>query len=447
MAAVKEALNKREEKSVSTESILTLAECVLKNNIFEHNGKFFKQKQGTAIGTKMAPSYAILFMGDLEEKILDRGECKPSIWWRYIDDIFCIWEHGEDKLKEFLDYLNSCHPSIKFTAEYSRDKVNFLDVQVIRKDNKLITDLYVKPTDTHQYLDASSCHVYHSKKSIPFSQALRLNRICSEPSFFDKRCNQLESWLKERGYSDKLIRQQVLKARQFPREGLLYKENNNIKKDTLTFNITYHPAFAKIKNILNNIHLLLTPDAEHRKVFSTVPIVGFKKGKSLKEFLVRAKVAPLLDNSVKGSKGCGKRRCDVCNFLENTNIFSDKNKENTYNIRSDLNCDSNNVVYLVNCKQCKIQYVGSTSTKFRTRFNNYKSAHKRYLSNKKINQINFHSHYEQKGHSGISDWMVTLIDKAEDVNSLRRKEMFWQYKLNTFAPFGLNECEVSINVT
>ena len=92
---------------------------------------------------------------------------KPLVWWRYIDDIFMIWQHGEDKLKKFLKILNSCYPTIRFTAEYSLDKGNFLDVEVIRRGNKLLTDLYIKLTDTHQYLEFSSCHVYHSKKSIP----------------------------------------------------------------------------------------------------------------------------------------------------------------------------------------------------------------------------------------------------------------------------------------
>ena len=87
-------------------------------------------------------------------------------------------QHGEETLKEFFKILNSCHPKIKFTAEYSLDKVNFLDVEVIRSGNKLLTDLYIKPTDTHQYLEFSSCHVYHSKKSIPYSHAFRFNKIC-----------------------------------------------------------------------------------------------------------------------------------------------------------------------------------------------------------------------------------------------------------------------------
>ena len=94
-------------------------------------------------------------MGYLEDRILNSFVEKPLVWWRYIDDIFMIWQHGEEKLTETY----------------------FLDVEVIRSGHKLLIDLYIKPTDTHRYLEFSSCHVYHSKKSIPYSQALRFNRI------------------------------------------------------------------------------------------------------------------------------------------------------------------------------------------------------------------------------------------------------------------------------
>ena len=100
LEALKAALDGREDKSLSTETLLDLAECVLKNNVFEHNNTYFKQKQGTAIGTKMAPSYAILFMAYIENQILESSVLQPLVWWRYIDDIFLIWQHGEANLKK-----------------------------------------------------------------------------------------------------------------------------------------------------------------------------------------------------------------------------------------------------------------------------------------------------------------------------------------------------------
>ena len=87
-------------------------------------------------------------------------------------------------------------------AEWPQTSINFLDLTVSLIGRKVTTDLYVKPTDSHEYLHSSSCHPYHYKKGIPYSQALRLNRICSDPSSFDRRCNDLEKWLIERGYSE-----------------------------------------------------------------------------------------------------------------------------------------------------------------------------------------------------------------------------------------------------
>ena len=112
---------------------------------------------------------------------------------------FLIWQQGEEKLKEFLDILNRYHPSIKFTSKYFREQIDFLNVEIIKEGNRLLTDVLIKSTETHQYLHATSCHAYHSKKSIPYSQALRFNRICSKNQFFDKRCNDLEVWFKNRG--------------------------------------------------------------------------------------------------------------------------------------------------------------------------------------------------------------------------------------------------------
>ena len=86
------------------------------------------------------------------------------------------------------------------------------------------TDLYVKPTDSHQHLKSSSCHPFHYKKGIPYSQALRLNRICSETNSFDKCCNDLEIFPLERGCSSKFVRKEMLRARKTPRNELLDQE-------------------------------------------------------------------------------------------------------------------------------------------------------------------------------------------------------------------------------
>ena len=110
------------------------------------------------------------------------------------------------------------HPTIKFTAEWSKTSITFLDVTVSLVAGVIETGFYVKPTDSHQYLQSRSCHSFHCKEGIPFSQALRLNCICSETNSFDKRCNDLERFPLERGYSSKFVRKEILRARKIPRK-------------------------------------------------------------------------------------------------------------------------------------------------------------------------------------------------------------------------------------
>ena len=88
------------------------------------------------MGTPMAPAYANLFMGDLEEKLLAQFALKPYLWWRYTDDIFMVWTHGEDKFEDFINDINSLHSTIKFTHEFSKSHIPFLDVTVSLDNNK-----------------------------------------------------------------------------------------------------------------------------------------------------------------------------------------------------------------------------------------------------------------------------------------------------------------------
>ena len=106
-------------------------------------------------------------------------------WWRYADDIFAVRTHDEPSLRAFIESVNRHHPTIKFTATWSAQHVIFLDrSRVYLQDGQIETDLHVKPTDRHQYLRMDSCHPKHCKTAIPYSQALRLLRICSEEENF-----------------------------------------------------------------------------------------------------------------------------------------------------------------------------------------------------------------------------------------------------------------------
>ena len=74
---------------------------------------------------------------------------KPFLWFRYIDNILMVWIHGNEKLDCFIAYLNSIHPTIKFTSEQSTTSIPFLDVNILLESGKIEPELYCKPTDKH----------------------------------------------------------------------------------------------------------------------------------------------------------------------------------------------------------------------------------------------------------------------------------------------------------
>ena len=62
--------------------------------------------------------------------LLGRVERKPLQYYRFVDDIFGIWKHGEQSPDEFCEVANRIHPRIQVTKECSKDSVVLLDTRV-----------------------------------------------------------------------------------------------------------------------------------------------------------------------------------------------------------------------------------------------------------------------------------------------------------------------------
>ena len=91
------------KRKESIQCISKLIELVLTKNHFQFNDVDYIQKLGTAMGTRMAPSYSSLFMGKFEKDFLDSYDVQPLLWLRFLDDIFMIWDDSEEDLLRFLD--------------------------------------------------------------------------------------------------------------------------------------------------------------------------------------------------------------------------------------------------------------------------------------------------------------------------------------------------------
>ena len=84
---------------------------MLRNNYFEFNGEVNHQIFGNANAAKFAPPYACIFMDHVESEFWKIKQDQPLVWFRYIDDIFFIWSHRQDKLVGYLDNFNKFHPN------------------------------------------------------------------------------------------------------------------------------------------------------------------------------------------------------------------------------------------------------------------------------------------------------------------------------------------------
>ena len=132
--AFKEAMEQRVCKAVPTVFLITLLHLILSCNLFTFDGTLFLQLFGFAMGTRVAPTFACLFIGWLEKKMLQdwRGH-PPRLWRRYIDNIIFLWSGSKSELLEFVKFLNEYHPTIKFKYkegehfDFETRSVNFLD--------------------------------------------------------------------------------------------------------------------------------------------------------------------------------------------------------------------------------------------------------------------------------------------------------------------------------
>jgi hypothetical protein len=131
------------------------------------DGQFYEQTDGVAMGSPLYPVIANFYMKDFEMKAIETATHKLACWYRYVDDTFVIWPHGQDKLKDSLNYLNGINNNIQFTMEVEEGHLPFLDIDTyIKRDGSLGHKVYRKPTHTNLYLYQTSHYHPANKHSV-----------------------------------------------------------------------------------------------------------------------------------------------------------------------------------------------------------------------------------------------------------------------------------------
>ena len=159
------------------------------------------------MGSRLGSNYACLFVGYVEERMLSSYTgTKPDLYKWYMDDVAGAASCSKKDLRQFLEFASSFHPNLEDTWSVFTEKLSFLDIYMKPRDNRISTSIYYKDTDSHSYLNFSSSHPSSCKSSIPYSQFLRLRKICSENDDFDIEATKMETFFVGRGYPNDLIR-------------------------------------------------------------------------------------------------------------------------------------------------------------------------------------------------------------------------------------------------
>ena len=436
------------------DSLIKLLKLVLSKNNFDFNEKHYLQTGGTAMGTRVAPSYANTFMGWFEDTFVYPHNPSPIVWKRFIDDIFIIWTHGRDSLNDFVSYLNGCLPSIKFEAESSTAEVHFLDVTVsIDADHNLQTDLYTKPTDSHNYLNYRSAHPRHCRDGIPYSQFLRLKRICSTEDAFLHQCREMSKNFIKAEYPANVIRKAFSRVFHTDRTTLLNpsvkEEDDPNEGEERTFLITtFHPNFRECDKVVQQNWDILEKSSSTRPLLNLKLIKGNRRAKNLRDILVRARLPRQISDTAKSAvrntntplNVCQKQHCQYCTMLDKTGRITSIVTNKEYNTRSQISCRSNNIVYCLCCQACGKHYVGQTKRPLVERLRE----HVRNINqNTDIHIVG--RHFNEPGHNGIRSLSVKVLNFAkghpDSKTSLTMRlelESKWIKRLRCFVPRGLN---------
>ena len=268
---------------------------------------------GVAVRTKMGPNYANLFVGYAEEQIFNQFDGpKPELFGRYIDDCFGATSCTKEELERFIGFVNSFHPALKLTWEISETSVTFLDINISFQDNNLATSVHYKPTDSHSYLLYSSSHPSHVRDSIPYSQFLRLRRLCSDDSEFNSKCDEMSNFLSEVGYPDNILSKALNRVQNVNRESAL-EPPASTNEQRIPFTLTFYPNNLANSNVVFRNFKILQSDPETAPVFLNPPLVSFKRDRNLRNSLVRSS---LPSNLEPGTFNCSRKVCNTCPFIK-----------------------------------------------------------------------------------------------------------------------------------
>jgi hypothetical protein len=336
----------------------------LQESIFTFNNKLFKQIDGVSMGSRLGPIIANIFMDYFEcQHMQELTKLGVKLWLRYVDDTFVVI-NNKNQADKILDFLNKCHPTIKFTIEKeANNEINFLDVKIKRElDGTITTSTYRKPTFTGVMLNWNSLTSIKYKKGLIGCLLDRSYKICSNNQQRIIEMEELRDLLLKNNYPQQIIQNEFDK----------FEKYKMINVD-------------KVQNPNEKIKYLSIPFINDKS-----EIIGRKIQEAVKEYFTNINLRVAFKSPA---------------TLGSHFPFKDKVTD-----PSKLSM----VVYHLKCKNCNADYIGHTKRICDVRMKDHQT------------DKNFHvfEHHNKPGHE-IDFENVEILDRADTVRKLEYKEMLY----------------------
>ena len=139
------------------------------------------------------------------------------------------------------------------------------------------------------YVLPSSCHPPHEHENVSFSLAMRIVRICSLPKTRDQRLQELKEMSLERKYRPNILDNAISRARDIPKKVALRKVVKPVSSKRPIAVVSWDPRLPPIDTVQQKNWRAMTLDPYLKQVFPEAPLVAYRRQKSLREHLIRAK--------------------------------------------------------------------------------------------------------------------------------------------------------------
>ena len=335
---------------------------VLNSTFFSFNNVCYQQTYGTPMGSPLSPIIADITLQDLEIRAIETLPFELPFYFRYVDDVvLAVPSHSLDTV---LNTFNSLHPKIQFTLEEGTDnRLNFLDVTVMIRDNKIEFNWFHKPTFSGRYLNFESQHPLCHKIGTIIGLIDRAF-LLSHPRFHQQNLNFAINILLDNGYPLNLIFQTL---------------HNRLKKLTTL-------RVKKSDKHVNNV--------DERKAFFNVPY--------LPQFSERFRLVIRDQNVMTSYTGMNKLRSFIKVHKDKLPLMSHQN-----------------VVYKISCNDCDASYVGQTKRLLKTRINE----HRAHIRKNTAQQSVISNHRLQNHEFNWDD--IEILDEERILNKRLLSEMLF----------------------